>query len=87
MNIVPLDKYFDSMSALIMCWTTCFREQTRIFEPPKREDYKLQDIEWLTIRDFSVDAAEQKILDFIDVSVIASAPLTSRRSYLSSTFF
>ena len=39
-----------------------------IFDAPSREDFKMQDIEWLRIRDFSVEAAEQKILEFINVS-------------------
>ena len=44
-----------------------FRQSTYIYEPPKREDFSVKNIDWLKIQEFSVDRAEAKIKEFVTV--------------------
>ena len=46
------------------------RDETFIISEPTTEDYDMQNINWLSIGDFSPDKAEQKIHQFIKVRQI-----------------
>lgn len=41
------------------------RDNTVIYEPPKYEDFEMKNIKWLTIEEFSVEKAEERINEFI----------------------
>ena len=43
------------------------RDTTIIFNDPKCEDYDIENIDWLTIEEFSTEKAEEKIHEFIKV--------------------
>ena len=46
------------------------RNSTFVYQEPKYEDYEVQNIQWLTIDEFSPKRAEEKINEFIAVSVM-----------------
>ena len=43
------------------------RDTTIVFAEPKYEDYEIENIDWLTIDEFTVEKAEEKINDFVKV--------------------
>ena len=49
---------------------TQMRRDDNNYQPPKREDFTVTNIEWLDIEQFSVDNAIQKIEEFIKVCFI-----------------
>ena len=38
------------------------------YKEPPYEDFEVENIKWLTIQEFSTDAAEQKINEFVKVT-------------------
>ena len=55
------------MSYLSVCHSYV-RQETFEWQAPKREDFKVKNIEWLTIDQFTPEKAEGKINEFIKVN-------------------
>lgn len=48
------------------------RDTTIVFADPKYEDYDIENIDWLSIEEFTVEKAEEKIYEFIKVRFVFS---------------
>ena len=68
LNLLRVDTV--AVYELLKCVHIC-RQGTYVYEPPKREDFSVKNIEWLTIEQFTPEGAEAKINEFVKVCATA----------------